>query len=360
MAGSDQKTEKPTPQRLKKAREEGNFPSAKTFVNAIQFLAFVSMMHVWGATWVRNMQIGLMRMTQTALNPRLSAMDLLWMSMALLKEMMTPVAVLGAAMVAITIAIQLVVTGFGLSLKKLTPDLKRLSPLEKLRQLPKQNLPALLQAMIMLPVFGSAVYFVVANNLTAYLSLPLGSLRGGVAMVASSIENLLWKASGLFLVFGLVDLIRQKSRYAKELKMSKQEIRDESKESDGNPLVKGRIRRLRRDMARKQMMKEISTATAIIVNPTHYAVALRYSMEEKGAPKVVAKGKNYLALRIRQRALDHNIPLIENPPLAQGLYKSVDVGHEIPAHFYRAVAEVLAYVYRVMNGRRPAGAGRGI
>ena len=123
---------------------------------------------------------------------------------------------------------------------------------------------------------------------------------------------------------------------------------------DGNPVVKARIRRIRRDLARRRMMKEIPTATAVIVNPTHYAVALKYSLEEKGAPRVVAKGKNYLALRIRQMALDNNVPLIENPPLAQGLYKSVDVGHEIPAHFYRAVAEVLAYIYRVMNGRRSA------
>jgi flagellar biosynthetic protein FlhB len=359
MAGSDQKTEKPTPQRLKKAREEGNFPSARTFVNSMQFLAFVSLLHVWGVSWVHNMQIGMLRLTQSALDPRLRAMDLVWLSMALMKEMMTPIVIMGAVMVGITIAIQLVVTGFGLSLKKVTPDLKRLNPIDKLKQLPSQNLPALLQAIVMLPVFAAAVYFVVTNNLTAYLSLPLGSLTGGVAMVAGSIESLLWKAAGLFLVFGLVDLIRQKARYAKELRMSKQEIRDEAKESEGNPMVKGRIRRLRRDMARKQMMKEIPTATAIIVNPTHYAVALRYSMETKGAPMVVAKGKNYLALRIRQKALDHNIPLIENPPLAQGLYKSVDVGHEIPAHFYRAVAEVLAYIYRVMNGRRPAQAGRG-
>jgi flagellar biosynthetic protein FlhB len=102
------------------------------------------------------------------------------------------------------------------------------------------------------------------------------------------------------------------------------------------------------------MMKEVATATAVIVNPTHYAVALRYSLESKGAPMVVAKGKNYLALRIRQRALENQIPLIENPPLAQGLYKSVEVGQEIPAQFYKAVAEVLAYIYRVMNGRRPA------
>jgi flagellar biosynthetic protein FlhB len=102
------------------------------------------------------------------------------------------------------------------------------------------------------------------------------------------------------------------------------------------------------------MMREVPTATAVIVNPTHYAVALRYSTETRGAPRVVAKGKNYLALRIRQKALENQVPLIENPPLAQGLYKSVEVGQEIPADFYKAVAEVLAYIFRIMNGRRTA------
>src|SRR6185312_5200359 len=167
MAGSDQKTEKPTPQRLKKARDEGDFPSARTFVNSMQFLAFVSLLHVWGVAWVHNMQLGMLKLTQSALDPRLRAMDLVWLSMALLKEMMTPVAVMGGVMIGITIAVQFVVTGFGLSMKKVTPDLKRLNPIEKLRQLPSQNLPALLQAMVMLPVFGAAVYFVVTNNLTA-------------------------------------------------------------------------------------------------------------------------------------------------------------------------------------------------
>jgi flagellar biosynthetic protein FlhB len=151
-----------------------------------------------------------------------------------------------------------------------------------------------------------------------------------------------------------VDLFRQKRRYQQDLKMSKQEIRDENKEVEGNPLMKSRVRRLRRDMARRRMMHEVATATAVVVNPTHYAVALKYSMNGQGAPTVVAKGKNYLALRIRQRAIENQVPLIENPPLAQGLYKSVDVGQEIPAEFYRAVAEILAYIYRLMNGALPA------
>jgi flagellar biosynthetic protein FlhB len=130
-------------------------------------------------------------------------------------------------------------------------------------------------------------------------------------------------------------------------------VREEIKELEGNPQIKARIRRLQRDLARRRMMNDVKTATAVIVNPTHYAVAIRYEMETMAAPVVVAKGRNVLAQRLREIALEHQIPLIENPPLAQALYKTVKVGHPIPLHLYRAVAEVLAYIYRLMHGRLP-------
>jgi len=172
--------------------------------------------------------------------------------------------------------------------------------------------------------------------------------------VGNSMISLLWRGAGLFLVFGLIDLARQRRRYKQDLRMSRQEVREEFKESESNPQMKMRIRRLMRDRIRRNMMKEVPTATAVIVNPTHYAVAIRYQLDWTTAPKVVAKGKNYLALRIRERALENQVPLIENPPLAQALYKSAEVGQEIPAHLYRAVAEILAYIYRLMRGRLPA------
>jgi flagellar biosynthetic protein FlhB len=178
-------------------------------------------------------------------------------------------------------------------------------------------------------------------------------VESGFQQVCGSLGTLLWKACGVFLIFGAVDLLRQRRRHSKGLRMSKQEIRDEFKETEGNPQMKSRIRRIQRDRLRHQMMKEVPTATAVIVNPTHYAVALRYSLDSMATPVVVAKGKNYLALRIRQRAMEHQVPIIENPPLAQALYRSVEVGQEIPANLYRAVAEILAYVYKLMNGRLP-------
>jgi flagellar biosynthetic protein FlhB len=133
--------------------------------------------------------------------------------------------------------------------------------------------------------------------------------------------------------------------------MTKQEVKDELKETEGNLQMKLRIRRLQRDAARRSMLKAVPKATAVIVNPTHYAIALQYEMSSKAVPSVVAKGKNYLAQAIRKRAAEHDIPIIENKPLAEALYQSVDVGQEIPPHLYRAVAEVLAYIYRTLSRR---------
>jgi flagellar biosynthetic protein FlhB len=351
---ADQKSEKATPRRLKKAREEGNFPTSRLFVSALHFTAFVAMLSTWGPDWAHKLSLGFGDLLAHEMDPRTAPMDTIYAGVGFIIESLKPVGILGGVLLLITLAVQLLVTGFGFSLAKLTPDFSRLSPMSRLKQLPRQNLQGALQAAVMIPVFAVVVYYLIADKLEDYLTLPLRDLSSGTLRVVSSLESLLWKASGLFIVFGIIDLLRTKQRYESDLKMSKQEIRDESKETEANPLMKARVRRIARDMARKRMMQEVPTATAVIVNPTHYAVAIRYSLETKGAPRVVAKGKNYLALRIRQKALENQVPLIENVPLAQALYKSVDVGQEIPAQFYKAVAEVLAYIFRIMNGRRTA------
>jgi flagellar biosynthetic protein FlhB len=273
----------------------------------------------------------------------------------LLRDYLFPAAMplfgVGAVLVAATLGVQLATTRMGFSTKKLAPDLNRLNPMAKLKNLHRQNLPQFFQALVLLPLFIGAVYLVVTDNLAAFLSLPLLQAGSGLLQLGSSIRSLLWKAVAVFLVLGVIDLYRQRQRYRKDLRMSKQEIREEHKEVEGNPHIKSRIRRLQRDLLRRQMMREVPKATAVVVNPTHYAVALRYEMGALGAPRVVAKGRNYLALRIRQNAVEHGVPVVENPPLAQALYKSVEVGQEIPAHLYRAVAEILAYIYRLMHPR---------
>jgi len=352
VANNGQKTEEPTARRLDKARKEGQFPAARQFVSAMQFLAFVAVLEAWGGQWFSELRMLMRRVLAAAFSTGSDARAA-EISRYLLVDLLRLLAPAAGVLLVATLAMQLAATQLGVSLKKVAPDLQRLNPLSRLRELPKQNLPALLRAAVMLPLFGMAVYGIVRDNLLAYMALPFQGVESGFHQVCGSFGTLLWKACGVFLLFGAVDLFRQRRRYRKDLRMSKQEMRDEVKETEGNPQMKARIRRIQRDRLRHQMMKEVPTATAVIVNPTHYAVALRYALDSMATPVVVAKGKNYLAQRIRQRAMEHQVPIVENPPLAQALYRSVDVGQEIPAHLYRAVAEILAYVYKLMNGRLP-------
>ena len=354
MSDKGQKTEQATARRLERARREGQFPTAKQFVAAAQFIAFVAIAGRWGGAWLGQARQTTRFLIRRAFGLDLQIIDLVHLTNDLLFRMFLPLAAVGGALLVVILAAQMAVTRFGLSATKLAPDIKRLSPLSKLRELPRQNFPALMQAMVLIPLFGATVYFICRDRFAEYFVLPLEGVESGALQVVSSLSSLLWKGASVFLLFGLVDLVRQRRRYAQDLKMSRQDVREEFKETEGNPQMKQRIRRLMRDRIRRNMMKQVPTATAVIVNPTHYAVAIRYQLDWSSAPQVVAKGKNYLALRIKQIAMDHEVPLIENPPLAQALYKSADVGQEIPAHLYRAVAEILAYIYRLMNGRLPA------
>ena len=353
MADSGQKTEKATPRRLEKARKEGQFPTAKEFVSAAEFLTFTALLAFGGAAWFSQMKETMRWLFERAFATSLSVEEVVNVGRSVSARLMLPLGTAGGVLLAVALGMQLAATRMGVSLKKIMPDFQRLNPGRKLRDLPRQNLPALAQAMVMIPIVGYAVYVIARDGYVQFFWLPMGTVEGGERLVAATIQRLFWKAGMVFLVYGLVDAMRQKQRYEKDLRMSRHEMREESKESEGNPQLKQRVRRMQRDLLRHQMMKEVPTATAVIMNPTHYAVALRYHSDSMAAPMVVAKGKNYLALRIRAKAVEHQVPVIENPPLAQALYGSAAVGQEIPAHLYRAVAEILAYLYRLTHSRLP-------
>jgi flagellar biosynthetic protein FlhB len=346
-------TEPPTQRRLQKARKEGQFLSARDFVAALQFMVFLALLGAGGAAWFASFRQTTRQLLAAAFAGHFSAVDFTRWYGRVFWTNLFPLILGGLAIVGVTLLIRLGTTRFGFSLKKLMPDLKRLDPVARLRELPRQNLPALAQAVALLPLFLVAVYVVARDRLELFWKLPLGSVESGTRVLGASLMDLFWKAAAVFLVFGAVDLWRQARRHKRDLRMSKQEVREELKELEGNPQMKARIRRLQRDRMRRRMMQEVPKATAVVVNPTHFAVALRYQMTAVTAPVVVAKGKNYLAWRIRQRAVESEVPIIENPPLAQALYQSVEVGQEIPPHLYRAVAEILAYIFKLMNGRMP-------
>jgi flagellar biosynthesis protein FlhB len=352
----NQRTEKPTKRKLDKTRREGQFPASRELLAALQFLTFVVLLNWGGRAFFDRLREMDRYFLAAAFHLQVTPRSVLRMYGGLVGQVFTPLLWMGGWLAAMALAAQLGSTRLGFSAHNLAPDPSRLNPLQKIRNIPGQNLSALLQAGIFLPLLALAVYRVAATNLAAYAALSREDLQPALRAVSDSFRDFLWKAAALFCAIGILDFLRVYRRHYKSLRMTKLEVRDELKETEGNPQIKHRVRRIQRDLARRNMMREIPHATAVIVNPTHFAVAIRYEEEGMSAPRVLAKGKNYLALRIRQIALEHQVPIVENRPLAQALYSSADVGQEIPQHLYRAVAEVLAYIYKIM---RPGGSAGG-
>jgi flagellar biosynthetic protein FlhB len=351
VADHSQKTEQPTARRIQRARREGHYPLSQEALGAFHLLGVLTfvlgMAPWWWPPALEAIRATLRAAFRTHLSPEAFAMQ----AVSALWPLLAVLALVAVVLTAAAVMVQLGLTGFGLSVNKLAPDWTRLNPANRLRQLPGQNFAQFLRAVLVLPLIALGVALVLGAYWDALVNLPRWRLNEGLRVGGDWLTELVWRAAGLVLLLGLIELWRQRRRYHASLRMSKQEIREEIRETDGHPQIKARIRRMQREFGRRRMMSRVPEATAIVVNPTHFAVALRYVPREMTAPKVIAKGKNYLAARIRKIALDHQVPIVENPPLAQALYRSAEVGQEIPAALYRAVAEVLAYIYRLAPSR---------
>ena len=319
---------------------------------ALQFAAAVGLLNLYSERVVGGVIETTRGLFQQSFRRELSVGELQSLAAAVLRDGMSFVFPLGFALVAIGLLMHLGQTGFALSAKKLTPDLNRLNPLAKLRDLPGENLLQTFKAVVLLPLFGAVLWHIVTSRLDLFLSLAAMTARAGTVAVSHAVMDLLMKAAVCLVVLGLFDLYRQRRRLSVKLKMTKEEVRREHKDLEGDPHIKARIRRLRREMMRRRMMSEVPKATVVITNPTHYAVALRYEPHGSAAPVVVAKGLDLVALRIRAIAEEHGIAIVENPPLARTLYRSAEIGTEIPEDLYRTVAEILAYIYS-LRGQRP-------
>jgi len=349
MPDNSQKTEGASPRRLQKARTEGDFPAARELVSATQFFAFILLAAAYFPDWMLSVQAAFRMGLRQAFSASLTPNDLIAMFTRLSTAVLRPLAILGFALLAVTVLFQMASTNMGFSLARLAPKFARINPARKLKDLPGRNMEHFFQAIVMIPVMFWLTWSMVKDRLPELLRLPMMPVAAAAGTTGLLVKDGMRKASIVLLVLGAVMLVRERARYSKRLRMSKQDLRDELKDTEGSPQTKARIRRLQRDMRRRNMMRDVAKATAVVVNPTHYAVAIRYEQGAMAAPMVVAKGRNYLAARIRLRAVENLVPIIENPPLAQALYKSVDVGQEIPAHLYRAVAEILAYIFKLMG-----------
>jgi len=338
------KTEQATPKRRNKAREEGQVARSRDLPGVFALAAVAGVTALMAPTAVTHWTSLYRNTLYAAASGDIESNGpvLFWSAVEVMRWI---VPILLAAMM-LSVFAGLAQGGINFAPGALALKFERFNPASKLGQIfSPVGLSNLLKSLL---PFGAILWIAVsavrAHWETMVHASSLG-LRPFASFVGSMVLELTWKSGLVLMAWSAVDYVLTMRKMDSDMKMTKQEVRQEYKETDGNPLIKSRIRQLQRAMRKKKSLLAAATATVIVTNPTHYAVALRY-LTDMPAPIVVAKGRNLLAEKIKQLARDHEIMLVENKPLAQALYKSVEVGDSIPAKLYQAVAEILAMVFR--------------
>ncbi|MGJ7914635.1 flagellar biosynthesis protein FlhB [Massilia sp. LXY-6] len=343
-----EKTEPASAKRLRQARESGDVPRSR------EVATFTVLMTAGAGLWMlgggvvnklsSTLQRGLSLDREQITNPsvlieRISA-DISGVMLACLP--------LALAIMLVAIVSPLLIGGWNFSAKSFMPNFGKLNPMNGLGNMVSTNaLVELLKAVAKTLLVGAVAWYVVMSEKDAVVGLAVEPLGAATAHLGGLVAKAFLVMVGSLGAIALLDGPYQIWHYANKLKMTRQEVIQESKESDGNPQIKGKIRQLQREMARKRMMSNVPTADVVVTNPTHFAVALKYADGKQGAPRVVAKGTDAVAARIREIAKENKVALLEAPALARALYKHTDIDDEIPEALYSAVAEVLAYVYQL-------------
>ncbi|MBE0491685.1 MAG: flagellar biosynthesis protein FlhB [Sulfurospirillum sp.] len=346
MADDQEKTEEPTSKKIEDARKDGNVPKSQDTNSFVTLLiAIAALLGFFG--FMKERIISLYLYYSSFIGVDLSKNDIFTISITTFKELLLVVIPIATIVAISGVLASVMQFGFLFSTKPLTPDISKINPIKGLKNLISikkliETIKIILKVSL---VLGAAYYFLI-DFLHELPSVLFFSLFDQLAWWKERAMILVAVMLILFLGLALFDLFFVRYNYFKDLKMSKQEIKDEYKQMEGDPQIKARIRRVQMEMAKKRMMQDIPSADVVITNPTHYAVAIRYDQEKEHAPKVVAKGIDHLALRIREIAREHHIQIIENPPLARELYKKCEIDQIIPETLYKAVAEVLAFVYQ--------------
>jgi len=347
-----ERTERPTPKRLEEARKKGQVPRSVDLSSAGVMITAAAMLYVLGDS----LGGGLADMMRDGLSVRGAEVTDPDRLIPILAREFTvalwAIAPIFAATIVAALLSPLLTGGWNFSAEALTPKFERLDPVAGIgRMFSTRTLVELVKGIAKFSLVGLIAYVVLRRDAAQLLSLgSIATSQGIVAAGALCAEALLALVCAL-VVIAAIDVPYQLWRHADDLKMSRDEIRREMKESEGSPEIKGRIRSLQQAMARNRMMQDVPLADVVVTNPTHFAVALRYDDSKMRAPIVVAKGADLVAARIREIATEHEVPLVEAPPLARALHGSVDIGHEVPAELYVVVAQVLTYVYQLRAAR---------
>lgn len=345
---AQEKTEEATPKRREDARKKGQVFKSMEVVGAISLLATYLVLRVAGP-----FMAGRIFTFSRTLWEQGATQDWSESGVRLLINRTVLTAALVAAPIALTaaaagLAANLIQVGFLFTLEPLTPDLNRINPGSGFKRIfSRRTVAELVKSLIKVTIIGFVAYRTVADDLEAFPLLIGLELPQMLQFLTDLVSRLMLWVGVSLLVMALADYMYQRWEYEESIKMSKQEVKEEFKQQEGNPEIRSKIRQKQREMARRRMMQDVKKADVVVTNPTHYAVALQYKQEAMAAPKVLAKGQGLVALRIRELAQEANVPIVENPPLARQLHAQTDIGQEVPLDLYQTVAEVLAYVYQL-------------
>ena len=351
-----EKTEEASPKRLEKAREEGDVPRSRELAAcAVLFAAGLSLMMLntqLDDALKQSLRSGLQFDRTMAFDP----VALLMKSSHTVVDLLIAFAPLALILLAVALASPILVGGWVFSNKAYMPQFGRLNPLRGIGNMfSKNSLVELIKSVGKALVVASVAYWVVSSDMEPILSLSNMPIEASISEVSHLMMSGFLTIVAALIFIAAIDVPYQLYHYAEKHKMTKEEVKQESKESEGNPEIKGKIRQQQREMARRRMMSKIPTADVVITNPTHYAVAVKYQEQGMSAPIVVAKGADAVALKIREMAKEHNIVTLESPKLARALYAHTELDQEIPEALYAAVAEVLAYVFQLRMFKQQGG-----
>lgn len=343
-----ERTEPASPRRLEKAREEGQVARSQELTTFTLLIAASGSLSVIGSIIIQKLsavlESGLRIEQEVAFNPALLLPRLFQLA---LDGLLAIAPLLGWLMI-IALLAPMLLSGWLFSSKALFPDFKRLNPVSGLKRIfSSRGLIELVKAIAKAVIIGGVAAGIIWSHKQDVLDLIGMSLDTSLISMSKLIGLTFMLIVGAMLLIVLIDVPFQIWNHARQLRMSREDLRKESKEDEGDPQVKARIRSMQREMARRRMMAEVPKADVVVTNPTHYAVALKYQDHSMRAPKVVAKGTQLIAARIRELADEHHIPVLEVPPLARALYHHVELDTEIPETLYTAVAHVLAYIFQL-------------
>ncbi|MDR1162298.1 MAG: flagellar type III secretion system protein FlhB [Candidatus Accumulibacter sp.] len=354
--GSDlEKTEPPSGRRLEQARSDGQVPRSHE-VGAFLILASSATIFWVVGPWIAHRVAGVVRRGLTLEESLARNPDAMLIRFAdLVFDTMISLSPLFFALLLAVFAPPFIMRSWNFSIKVIVPDLDRLNPVSGLGRLVSLNgLVQLVKSILKTLLVGGIALWVIWNERSDIFALFGQSIGTGLVSAGHLIIYSFFAIVLSIILIVAIDVPYQLWAYYDKLKMTKDEVKQENKEMEGSPEVKGKIRQLQREVSRRRMMSAVPSADVIVTNPTHFSVALSYKAG-MGAPKVVAKGRGEIALKIREIALAHNVPLLEAPPLARALYRHTEIDREVPSTLYTAVAEVLAYVYQLARWRQTGG-----